>query len=90
MEAQTGDFTNNCINPGYVRTPLVETQIADQAVAHGLSEDEVLSKIILASSPVKRLIEPAEIASAAAYLCSADTASITGSNLVLDGGWGAR
>lgn len=90
LEGAEHGVTSNCINPGYVRTPLVESQIADQAVAHGLSEDEVLSKIILASSPVKRLIEPAEVASAAAYLCSADTASITGSNLVLDGGWGAR
>ena len=90
LEGAEHGVTSNCINPGYVRTPLVETQIADQAVAHGLSETEVLGKIILASSPVKRLIEPAEVASAAAYLCSADTASITGSNLVLDGGWGAR
>ena len=90
LEGAEHGVTSNCINPGYVRTPLVETQIADQAAAHGLSEDEVLGKIILASSPVKRLIEPEEVASAAAYLCSADTASITGSNLVLDGGWGAR
>ena len=90
LEGAEHGVTSNCINPGYVWTPLVETQIADQAAAHGLSEDEVLGKIILASSPVKRLIEPAEVASAAAYLCSADTASITGSNLVLDGGWGAR
>ena len=90
LEGAEHGVTSNCINPGYVRTPLVETQIADQAVAHGLSETEVLGKIILASSPVKRLIEPEEVASAAAYLCSADTASITGSNLVLDGGWGAR
>ena len=90
LEGAEHGVTSNCINPGYVRTPLVEKQIADQAVAHGLSEDEVLGQIILASSPVKRLIEPAEVASAAAYLCSADTASITGSDLVLDGGWGAR
>jgi 3-hydroxybutyrate dehydrogenase len=90
LEGAEHGVTSNCINPGYVRTPLVEKQIADQAVAHGLSETEVLGKVILASSPVKRLIEPAEVASAAAYLCSADTASITGSNLVLDGGWGAR
>ena len=90
LEGAEHGVTSNCINPGYVRTPLVEKQIADQAVAHGLSEDEVLGKIILTSSPVKRLIEPAEVASAAAYLCSADTTSITGSDLVLDGGWGAR
>lgn len=90
LEGAEHGVTSNCVNPGYVRTPLVETQIADQAVAHGLSEDEVLSKVILASSPVKRLIEPEEVASAAAYLCGPGSASITGSNLVLDGGWGAR
>jgi 3-hydroxybutyrate dehydrogenase len=90
LEGAEHGITSNCINPAYVRTPLVEKQIADQAVAHGLSEDEVLSKVILASSPVKRLIEPDEVAAAAAYLCSAHSASITGSDLVLDGGWGAR
>ena len=71
LEGAEHGVTSNCINPGYVRTPLVEAQIADQAVAHGLSEDEVLGKVILASSPVKRLIEPAEVAAAAAFLCSA-------------------
>ncbi len=90
LEGAERGVTSNCINPGYVRTPLVEAQIADQAVAHGLSEDEVLGTVILASSPVKRLIEPDEVAAAAAYLCSAHSASITGSDLVLDGGWGAR
>ena len=90
LEGAEHGVTSNCVNPGYVRTPLVEKQIADQAVAHGLSEDEVLSKVILASSPVKRLIEPEEVASAAAYLCAPGSDSITGSNLVLDGGWGAR
>ncbi len=90
LEGAEHGVTSNCINPGYVRTPLVEKQIADQAAAHGLSESEVLAEVILASSPVKRLIEPHEVAAAAAYLCSPHTASITGSDLVLDGGWGAR
>jgi len=90
LEGAERGVTSNCINPGYVRTPLVEAQIADQAVAHGLSEDEVLSKVILASSPVKRLIDPAEVATAVVYLCSPGSDSITGSDLVLDGGWGAR
>ena len=90
LEGAEHGVTSNCINPGYVRTPLVETQIADQAAAHGLSEDEVLGKIILASSPVKRLIEPEEVASAAAYLCSRTPRRSPGRNLVLDGGWGAR
>jgi 3-hydroxybutyrate dehydrogenase len=90
LEGAAHGVTSNCINPGYVRTPLVEAQIADQAAAHGMSEDEVLSKVILASSPVKRLIDPSEVATAAAFLCSPGSDSITGSDLVLDGGWGAR
>ena len=71
LEGAGTGVTSNCINPGYVRTPLVEKQIADQAAAHRLSEDEVLGKVILASSPVKRLIEPDEVAAAAVFLCSA-------------------
>jgi len=90
LEGAAHGVTSNCINPGYVRTPLVQAQIADQAVAHGMSEDDVLSRVMLASSPVKRLIEPGEVATAAVYLCSAGSDSITGSDLVLDGGWGAR
>jgi 3-hydroxybutyrate dehydrogenase len=90
LEGAERGVTSNCVNPGYVRTPLIEAQIADQAVAHGLSEDEVLSKVMLASSPVKRLVDPDEVASAAVFLCSPGSSSITGSNLVLDGGWGAR
>src|SRR6476659_6326542 len=90
LEGAERGVTSNCINPGYVRTPLIEAQIADQAAAHGISQDEVLSKIMLASSPVKRLVEPDEVAGAAVFLCSPGSESITGSDLVLDGGWGAR
>lgn len=57
--------TSNCINPGYVRTPLVEKQIADQARVHGIPESEVLPKIMLTESSIKRLVEPAEVASLA-------------------------
>lgn len=90
LEGAPHGVTSNCINPGYVRTPLVEKQLADQAVAHQMPEDEVLEKVILTSSPVKRLIEPEEIAEAALFLCGPASASITGSQLVMDGGWGAR
>ncbi len=90
LEAAERGVTSNCINPGYVRTPLVEKQIADQMAAHRMSEDDVLAKVILGSSPVKRLIEPDEVATAAVYLCSPGSDSITGSDLVMDGGWGAR
>lgn len=90
LEGASHGVTSNCVNPGYVRTPLVEKQIADQARVHGLSEDEVLSKVILTQSAIKRLIEPEEVAGAVGYLCSEDAAFVTGSNLVIDGGWSAR
>ena len=66
LEGAEHGVTSNCVNPGYVRTPLVEKQIADQAAAHGLPEDEVLEKIILARSAIKRLLEPDEVANAVA------------------------
>lgn len=90
LEGAPHGVTSNCINPGYVRTPLVEAQVADQARVHGLPAEKVISDVLLANSAVKRLIEPEEVAEAAAYLCTPAAASITGSNLVLDGGWSAR
>jgi 3-hydroxybutyrate dehydrogenase len=90
LEGAEHGVTSNCINPGYVRTPLVEKQVADQARVHGLSEDEVITKVMLTQSAIKRLIEPEEVASAVAYLCSDEAAFMTGSNLVLDGGWSAH
>jgi 3-hydroxybutyrate dehydrogenase len=73
-----------------VRTPLVEKQIADQAKVHGLSEDEVVKKIMLEPAAIKRLIEPAEIAGFALYLCTEAAGIITGSAQMLDLGWTAR
>jgi 3-hydroxybutyrate dehydrogenase len=90
LEGAEHGVTSNCINPGYVRTPLVERQVADQARVHGLSEDEVVTKVMLTQPAMKRLIEPEEVAAAVAYLCSKDASFMTGSNLVLDGGWSAR
>jgi 3-hydroxybutyrate dehydrogenase len=90
LEGAEKGVTSNCVNPAYVRTPLVENQIADQAKAHGLSEEEVVGEIMLAPAAVKRLIEPAEVAEAVAYLCSDAAASITGTSLALDGGWSAH
>jgi 3-hydroxybutyrate dehydrogenase len=90
LEGAPHGVTSNCVNPAYVRTPLVEGQIADQAKAHGLSEDEVVEQVMLAPAAVKRLIEPAEVAEAVAYLCSPAAASMTGSSLVMDGGWSAH
>jgi 3-hydroxybutyrate dehydrogenase len=90
LEGAEHGVTSNCVNPAYVRTPLVEGQIADQARAHGLSPDRVVSEVMLAPAAVKRLIEPAEVAEAVAYLCSPAAASITGTSLLLDGGWSAH
>jgi 3-hydroxybutyrate dehydrogenase len=90
LEGAEHGVTSNCVNPAYVRTPLVEGQIADQARAHGLSEDQVIEQVMLAPAAVRRLIEPAEVAEAVAFLCSPTAASITGSSLVMDGGWTAR
>ncbi len=90
LEGASHGVTSNCVNPAYVRTPLVEGQIADQAKAHGLSEDEVVAQVMLAPAAIKRLIEPEEVAEAVAYLCSPAATSVTGSNLVMDGGWSAH
>ena len=75
--------------PGYVRTPLVEGQIADQARTHGISEDDVVDEVLLARSPVKRLVDPEEVAQVVAMLCGPGTDSITGSSHLMDGGWTA-
>jgi 3-hydroxybutyrate dehydrogenase len=89
LEGAEHGVTSNCVNPAYVRTPLVEGQIADQARAHGLREDEVVGKVMLARAAVKRLIEPEEVADAVTFLCSPAGASMSGSSLVMDGGWSA-
>jgi len=90
LEGAAHGVTSNCVNPAYVRTPLVEGQIADQAAAHGLSEDQVVEEVMLAPAAVKRLIEPAEVADAVSWLCSPSAASVTGTSLVMDGGWSAH
>jgi 3-hydroxybutyrate dehydrogenase len=90
LEGAEHGVTSNCVNPAYVRTPLVEGQIADQARTHGISEDEVVEQVMLTPAAVRRLIEPEEVAEAVAYLCSPAAASITGSSLVMDGGWSAH
>jgi 3-hydroxybutyrate dehydrogenase len=86
LEAAAHGVTSNCINPGYVRTPLVDKQVADQAKAHGISENEVLEKVFLANAALKRLVEPEEIAQAALFLCTPAAASMTGTNVIIDGG----
>ncbi|MFI9612795.1 3-hydroxybutyrate dehydrogenase [Streptomyces sp. NPDC052023] len=90
LEGAPHGVTSNCVNPGYVRTPLVEEQIADQARAHGIPRERVLSEVLLQDSAVKRLIEPEEVAEAVAYLCGPQASFMTGASLVLDGGWTAH
>jgi 3-hydroxybutyrate dehydrogenase len=76
--------------PGYVRTPLVEKQIADQARVHSLSEDDVLEQVILAPHAVKELIEPAEVAEVVAFLAGSAGRAFTGAPVTMDQGWTAR
>jgi 3-hydroxybutyrate dehydrogenase len=90
LEGGEHGVTSNCVNPGYVRTSLVEAQIADQANVHGIPESEVLAKIMLTESAVKRLVEPAEVASLVAWLASNDAGMVTGASYTMDGGWSAR
>jgi 3-hydroxybutyrate dehydrogenase len=90
LEGAPHGVTSNCINPAYVRTALLEAQIADQARTHGISESEVVEQVMLAPAAVKRLIEPEEVAALALFLCSANAHSVTGSSFCLDGGWTAH
>jgi 3-hydroxybutyrate dehydrogenase len=90
LEGGPKGVTSNCVNPAYVRTPLVEKQIADQARIHGISEDEVIEKIMLTEPAIKRLIEPEEVAELAVFLCSKEASFINGASIVMDGGWTAR
>ncbi|MBB0243499.1 3-hydroxybutyrate dehydrogenase [Streptomyces alkaliphilus] len=90
LEGARHGVTSNCVCPGYVRTPLVERQIADQAATHGIPESEVIRDVLLAGSARKELLEPEEVAAAVGYLCTPAAAGITGISLPLDGGWTAR
>ncbi|GAP62839.1 3-hydroxybutyrate dehydrogenase [Ardenticatena maritima] len=90
LEGGAHGITVNAICPAYVRTPLVENQIADQARTRGISEDEVVQHVMLEPAAIKRLIEPSEVADLVLYLCSERAGAITGSALTIDLGWTAR
>ena len=89
LEGAARGVTSNTVCPGYVRTPLVEGQITDQAKAHGIPEEEVVDDVLLARTALKRLVEPVEVAEMVGYLCGPASASVTGSSFLLDGGWTA-
>ncbi|WP_027500325.1 3-hydroxybutyrate dehydrogenase [Rhodococcus sp. UNC363MFTsu5.1] len=90
LEGGRHGVTSNCVNPGYVRTPLVEKQIADQAAVHRIPEEEVLARVMLTESAIKRLVEPAEVASLVAWLAGDEAGMVTGASYTMDGGWSAR
>jgi 3-hydroxybutyrate dehydrogenase len=90
LEGADVGIRSSALCPAYVRTPLVEKQIAAQAIAHNLPEERVLEEVILASQPVKRLVEPEEVAEMAAFLVGPFGGSVTGVAVPMDMGWTAR
>jgi 3-hydroxybutyrate dehydrogenase len=90
LEAAEFGVTCNAVCPGYVWTPLVESQVDGQAKAHGISRDEVIRKVFLAEQPTKRFVTIEEVAGTTVFLCSETAASITGVALPVDGGWTAH
>lgn len=90
LETAERGITVNAICPGYVWTPLVAAQVADQAKAHGMTQEQVMREIFLAPQPSRQFVQPEEIAEMAAYLCSDLARSITGATISIDGGWTAK
>lgn len=90
LEGAPFGVTCNAICPGYVKTPLVEKQIHDQAIAHGISEAEVIEKVMLVKQPIKEFVDVHAIAKLALYLASKDASLITGTAMPIDGGWQAQ
>ena len=90
LEGASRGVTSNCVNPGYVETALVARQISDQARVHGMDAGEVVEKVMLTESAVKRLVRPSEVAELVAWLASDTAAMVTGSSYPMDGGWSAR
>ena len=90
LEGAAHGIRTTAVCPAYVRTPLVEHQIADQARVHGLSEEEVTEQVLLAPQAIKQLIEPSEVAEVVAFLAGPGGASFTGVPVTMDQGWTAR
>jgi len=81
------NVTANALCPSYVRTPLVDKQIADQARVHGIPESEVIERVLLTQNAIKRLIDPADCGKYVAFLCRDEAWSITGAAVTMDAGW---
>lgn len=90
LEVAEKNITVNCICPGYVKTPLVTNQLADTAKARGISEEDVIKTVMLLNQPTKKFVEVDEIAETAVFLCSDSARSITGTQILVDGGWTAQ
>ncbi len=90
LETAREGITCNSICPGYVMTPLVKGQIADQAKANNIPENEVIEKVILEPQPTKEFVEIEDVAALAVYLCGDAARGITGAALSIDGGWTAK
>lgn len=90
LEGGVHGVTSNCVNPGYVRTALVDKQITDQASTHGIDEQQVVEQILLKESAIKQLVEPDEVASLVCWLASEQARMVTGASYTMDGGWSAR
>jgi len=83
-------ITVNAVCPGYVMTPLVEKQIPEQAKARGITEQQVISDVLLAAQPTKRFVTVEELTALVNFLCTDNARSITGTALPVDGGWTAH
>jgi 3-hydroxybutyrate dehydrogenase len=89
LEVAREGVTVNCISPGYVWTTLVENQIPDTMKARGLTREQVMNDVLLAAQPTKQFVTPEQVAALAVFLCRDEAASITGTNISMDGGWTA-
>ncbi|MFL6140852.1 MAG: 3-hydroxybutyrate dehydrogenase [Labedaea sp.] len=90
LEGAAYGVTSNCVNPGYVRTPLVANQVAVQAALHGIPEEQVVEQVLLDRAAIKRLIEPEQVAALVLWLCGEHACAMTGAALPVDGGWTAN
>lgn len=90
LEVAQKGITVNCISPGYVWTPLVENQIPDTMKTRGLTREQVINDVLLGAIPQKQFVMPDQIAAMALFLCRDEASAVTGSNMVVDGGWTAQ